>query len=256
MIEAAGASDTGRVRQNNEDRILLNLRLGLFLVADGMGGHSHGERAAELALATVEHYVESSCNGADVTWPFGYNFDLSLDSNRLATAIQLANGQVWRCSQQAPEFAGMGTTVAAVIASGDGMSVANVGDSRVYLMRDGALRQLTIDDTWISAVGARGSMTKAQMHNHPMRNFLTQAAGSKQDLDVHTSEVQLHDSDLVLICSDGLHSIVEDSTVAAVLRDYAGDIRFACKELIRTANAAGGLDNISCIVISYKGEAA
>ena len=85
--------------------------LGLFIVADGMGGHSHGERAAELAISTIEHYVESSCNGADVTWPFGYNFDISLDSNRLATAVQLANGQVWRCSQQAPEFAGMGTTL-------------------------------------------------------------------------------------------------------------------------------------------------
>src|SRR4051812_48073066 len=179
MIEAYGASDTGCVRQNNEDRILLNADLGLFIVADGMGGHSHGERAAELAISTIEHYVESSCNGADVTWPFGYNFDISFDSNRLATAVQLANGQVWRCSQQAPEFAGMGTTIAAVIVSGDHLSMANVGDSRVYLLREGNLEQLTVDDTWISAVGTRGSMTKAQIQNHPMRNFLTQAAGSK-----------------------------------------------------------------------------
>jgi serine/threonine protein phosphatase PrpC len=254
MIEANGASDTGRVRQNNEDRILLNTELGLFIVADGMGGHSHGERAAELAISTIEHYVESSCNGADVTWPFGYNFDISFDSNRLATAVQLANGQVWRCSQQAPEFAGMGTTVAAVIVSGDHLSMANVGDSRVYLLRKGNLEQLTVDDTWISAVGTRGSMTKAQIQNHPMRNFLTQAAGSKQDLDVHTKELQLLHRDLVLICSDGLHSIVEDSTIASILGS-APDARSASKDLIRTANGAGGLDNVSCIVISYTGEA-
>lgn len=255
MIEAYGASDTGCVRQNNEDRILLNADLGLFIVADGMGGHSHGERAAELAISTIEHYVASSCNGADVTWPFGYNFEISLDSNRLATAVQLANGQVWRCSQQAPEFAGMGTTVAAVIVSGERLSMASVGDSRVYLMREGALEQLTTDDTWISAVGTRGSLSKAQLQNHPMRNFLTQAAGSKQDLDVHTREVQLREGDSVLICSDGLHSSVEDSIISSVMVERAGDVRSASKELIRVANAAGGLDNVSCIIISYTGEA-
>jgi serine/threonine protein phosphatase PrpC len=256
MIHAAGASDTGCVRQNNEDRILLNSDLGLFVVADGMGGHSHGERAAELAISTLEHYVESSCNGADVTWPFGYNFQISFDSNRLATAVQLANGQVWRCSQQAPEFAGMGTTVAAVIVSGSGMSVANVGDSRVYLMRDGALQQLSVDDTWISAVGARGAMTKEQIQNHPMRNFLTQAAGSKQDLDVHTREVELRDSDHILVCSDGLHGAVDEAAITFVLRENGGDLRGACDALVRAAKSAGGLDNVSCIVITYKSETA
>jgi PPM family protein phosphatase len=199
--------------------------------------------------------VESSCNGADVTWPFGYDFDISLDSNRLATAVQLANGQVWRCSQQAPEFAGMGTTVAAVIVSGNRMSVANVGDSRVYLIRDDELQQLTVDDTWITAVGAHARMTKTQIQTHPMRNFLTQAAGSKQDLDVHTREVQLRDRDLVLICTDGLHGAVDESTIGSVLRQSAGDVHSACDELIRAANTAGGLDNISCIVIRYTSEA-
>src|SRR4051812_47199747 len=115
MIRASGASDAGCVRPNNEDRILMDEQLGLFIVADGMGGHSHGERAAELAVATLAHYVASSCSGEDVTWPFGYTFEISFDANRLTTGIQLANGQVWRCSQQAPEYTGMGTTVAAVI---------------------------------------------------------------------------------------------------------------------------------------------
>jgi len=255
MIRAVGASDKGCVRQNNEDRILLNEQLGLFLVADGMGGHSHGERAAELAIATIEHYVVSSCDRADVTWPFGYNFQISLDSNRLATAVQLANGQVWRCSQQAPEFAGMGTTVAAAIVSGSGMSVANVGDSRVYLVREGRLQQLTVDDTWINAVGVCDTMSKEQIKSHPMRNFLTQAAGSKEDLAVHTTEVQLIDLDQVLICSDGLHGIVDDAAIASMLQESRGNIRTACDELIRAAKAAGGLDNISCVVLSYANEA-
>lgn len=255
MVHAYGASDTGCVRDNNEDRILLDDRLGLFVVADGMGGHSHGEMAAELAISTVEHYVKSSRNGAEVTWPFGYNFLISLNANRLATGIQLANSQVWRCSQQAPEFAGMGTTVAALIISDDTMSVANVGDSRVYLMRGADFQQLTIDDTWLSAVGSHGSLTKTQIRNHPMRNFLTQAAGSKQDLDVHTAEIDLHDSDLILICTDGLHSVVGDPAIAAILRESAGNARAACHELIRRAKTAGGPDNVSCVVIQYTSEA-
>ena len=254
MLHAHGASDTGCVRNNNEDRILLDEELGLFVVADGMGGHSHGEMAAELAIATIAHYVKSSRNGTEVTWPFGYNFDISLDANRLSTGIQLANVQVWKCSQQAPEFAGMGTTVAAVIVSGDTMTVANVGDSRVYLLRDGDFRQLTIDDTWLSAVGSHTSMTRAQIHNHPMRNFLTQAAGSKQDLDVHTAEIDLHESDLVLICCDGLYSLVEEPAISSILLETAGDVRSACNQLIRNAKAAGGPDNVSCIVISYTSE--
>jgi protein phosphatase len=251
MIQADGASEIGCVRQRNEDRILLNCGLGLFLVADGMGGHSHGERAAELAAATVEHYVRSSSDGADVTWPFGYNFLISFDSNRLATAIQLANCQIWRNSQEAPEYAGMGSTIAAVIVSGKTVNVANVGDTRVYLLRNGDLRQLTIDDTWINAVG-RTTIHPSQIQNHPMRHFLTQAAGSKEDLDVHTCEVELRNSDQLLICSDGLHGSVEDATLALVLQNTLGDAGAACQELVRAALDAGGLDNISCIVVSYR----
>jgi protein phosphatase len=251
MIQAHGISDIGCVRESNEDRILLNETLGLYFVADGMGGHSHGEHAAELALTTVEHYVQSSANRADVTWPFGYNFEISLDENRLATAIQLANGQVWRCSQQAPEFAGMGTTLAGLIINGNGMSVANVGDSRVYLLRGGDLRQLTVDDTWINAVETQGRMTTAQIQKHPMRNFLTQAAGAKEDLNVHTSELELNESDLVLICSDGVHGVLEDAEITAILAASAGDVDAGCKRLVGAARSAGGPDNISSILIGY-----
>jgi protein phosphatase len=251
MIEVDGASDTGCVRQRNEDRILLNCKLGLFLVADGMGGHSHGERASELALATVEHYVDSSADGADVTWPFGYNFRISFDSNRLVTAIQLANTQIWRNSQESPEYAGMGSTIAAAIVSGKTVNVANVGDTRVYLLRNRELRQLSIDDTWINAVG-RTTMTPTQLQSHPMRHFLTQAAGSKEDLDVHTCEVELQDGDMLVICSDGLHGIVPDTAITSVLQNTVGDPNAACKELVHTAIGAGGLDNISCIVLSYR----
>jgi len=227
-------------------------QLGLFIVADGMGGHSHGERAAELAVATLAHYVASSCSGEDVTWPFGYTFEISFDANRLTTGIQLANGQVWRCSQQAPEYTGMGTTVAAVIVNGSLMAVANVGDSRVYLLRDNDLQQLTVDDTWTKAAGVHGNLTREQLQNHPMRNFLTQAAGSKEDLDVHTAEVELHDSDVVLLCSDGLHGVIETPEIVTILRTAGPNLASGCQALINAGKAAGGPDNISCIVLRHE----
>src|SRR3954454_4406933 len=148
MIEAHGVTDIGCVRERNEDRILVDATLGLYIIADGMGGHSHGEMAAELAIATIRHYVESSSDRFDVTWPFGYNFELSVDANRLMNAVQLANRHVWRQAESAPEYSGMGTTVAVAIVTGNRITIGNVGDSRVYLWRDGSLRQLTVDDTW------------------------------------------------------------------------------------------------------------
>jgi protein phosphatase len=252
MIRASGASDAGCVRPNNEDRILLDEQLGLFIVADGMGGHSHGERAAELAVATLEHYVASSCSGEDVTWPFGYRFEISFNANRLTTGIQLANGQVWRCSQQAPEYTGMGTTVAAVIVSDSVMTVANVGDSRVYLLRDDDLQLLTVDDTWTQAAGVHANLTREQLQNHPMRNFLTQAAGSKEDLDVHTAEVELRDSDVMLLCSDGLHGVIDAAEIFAILRAAGRDLASGCQALINAGRAAGGPDNVSCIVLRHE----
>src|SRR5262245_59597214 len=117
MIESFALTDTGCVRSENQDRILTNHSLSLFAVADGMGGHRHGAMAAELAISTMEYSVDSSRDRFDATWPFGYNFDVSVDANRLATAIQLANRQVWNEAQRSPECVGMGTTVAAILLS-------------------------------------------------------------------------------------------------------------------------------------------
>src|SRR3974377_239665 len=117
MIESFALTDIGCLRRDNQDRVLEDQSLSLFVVADGMGGHKHGEMAAELAIATMRYYIESSQDRFDVTWPFGYDFELSVDANRLVTAIQLANRQVWHHAQQAPECSGMGTTVAAILLS-------------------------------------------------------------------------------------------------------------------------------------------
>jgi protein phosphatase len=251
MLSYHAVSDPGCVRAENEDRVLADPGLGLFIAADGMGGHRHGELAAELAISTMKYFLESSFNRCDVTWPFGYNFGLSLDANRLVTCIRLANRQVWKRSEDAPEYAGMGTTIAAVIISQNAAAIANVGDSRVYLFRRGELQQLTIDDTWLNTVLQKGTLDRDALLNHPMRNVLTQAAGSQQDIDVHTKDLDLQDSDLLLLSTDGLHEIVPDDTLRSILASGA-NVQDLTAHLKNAARAEGGPDNISCVVLKYE----
>jgi protein phosphatase len=249
MINAYGVTDIGCVRERNEDRIFLDDSQGLYLIADGMGGHSHGEIAAELALTTVRCYVESSNDRHDVTWPFGYNFNLSIDANRLVTAVQLANRQVWKKAGEAPEYAGMGTTIAAVLGGDDRITVCNVGDSRIYLWRKRSLRQLTVDDTWIRAISGRevGQLDPA---THPLRNFLTQSIGSKDEVEVHTSEIEPMKGDVVILTSDGLHGLVTETEIASIL--CAGTSAEATvSTLLNQAKSAGGPDNISVVLLSF-----
>ncbi len=250
MLQYQGASDAGRVRPNNEDRILLDPDLGLFAVADGMGGHRHGQMAAELACATLRHYLESSRNPGDVTWPFGYNWKLGLDENRLITGILLANHHVWRRSEEDPAYAGMGSTLVAVLIQEEKAAIANVGDSRAYLFRRGQLSQLTTDDTWLNTVLKQGALDQKALLKHPMRNVLTQAAGTQRNLDVHTCEFELQDRDVLLLCSDGLYGVVSEEGISAILASEEC-IEQQVTQLNEAALTAGAPDNVSCILLSY-----
>jgi protein phosphatase len=249
-LEAYGISESGCVRENNEDRVLLDAGLGLFLLCDGMGGHQHGEVAAELAVTAVRYYVDASRDRLDVSWPFGYNFELSLDANRLITSLRFANRQVWRRSEQNLECAGMGTTIAAVLLSEDRAVVANIGDSRIYLFRDGELQQVSIDDTMIATLLQRGVLSTADAAKHPMRNVLTQSAGAQDHVEIHISEHELRQGDTLLLCSDGLHGVVDPTTIRSILG--GGDnVERSTDRLIAAAVAAGAPDNVSVILLRH-----
>ena len=249
MFTAAGVSDVGCVREANQDRILIEPELGLYVVADGMGGHRHGELAAELAIETMRYYMASSRDLSDATWPFGYNFELSTDANRLVTAIQLANRQVWNRSQEAPECVGMGTTIAALLSPDDVATVANAGDSRVYLLRESRLQQLSTDDTWVQVMLGRGLKEDA-IRNHPMRGVLTQAAGSREELNVHIVEVPMQAEDELLISSDGLHGVIPEAQCLSIL--LSGEsLETRVQRLIDAARIAGAPDNVSCVLALY-----
>lgn len=251
MLQYHGISDTGCVRHDNEDRILMDSNLGVFVVADGMGGHRHGEMAAELAIATLRYYLDSSRNLRESTWPFGYNFDLSLEANRLVTGILLANRQVWSRSGDAPEYTGMGSTIAAVLVNGNRAAMANVGDSRGYLFRDGVLSQLTVDDTWLNTVLRRDDISESALQNHPMRDVLTQAAGSQNDVDVHTVDIELVRNDVLFLCSDGLYEMVPQEGILSVLQS-SEMLPQKVTRLCDAARAGGAPDNISCILLRYE----
>jgi PPM family protein phosphatase len=249
MFDSYGVSDTGCVRSENQDRILIDHSSGLFMVADGMGGHRHGEIAAELAVSTLRYYVETSRESFDATWPFGYDFDLSVDANRLSTGIQLANQQVWTHAQATPECAGMGTTVAAILLGDEKTIVGNVGDSRVYLFRAGELRQISYDDTYVNAMVEREGAA-FDPANSPMRNVLTQAAGSEQSVKVHIAEQKLESGDLYLICSDGLHGVIGDAAIRSIL-STGRDVESTARRLNEAARVNGGPDNISVVLLGY-----
>lgn len=254
VIQAYGVSDVGCVRSSNQDRIVIDDQLGLYLVADGMGGHGHGEDAAELAVRSGQYYIAASRDRFDVSWPFGYDVNRSVDENRLITAIQLANRQVWKRTEQSPECAGMGTTMVAIIVSGDHAAIANVGDSRVYLMRNGDLTQLTIDDTWVENLIRSGALTEMQAKTHSMRHVLTQAVGSHDRVDVHTREETLQSGDMLLMTTDGVHGVVEHAALRSMLFGCRS-VEETAKQVIQAARANGAPDNASCILLRYNSEA-
>ena len=249
MIESYALTDIGCTRKENQDRVLADHNLGLFAVADGMGGHQHGEIAAEVAISSLRYYVEITRESFDATWPFGYNFDISQDANRLSTAIQLANQQVWKHARQSPECDGMGTTVAAVLLGDGCLTIANVGDSRIYRFRYQELTQLSYDDTLVNTMSEQGA-DPVDLANHPMRNVLTQAAGSKDALNVHLVEQPLVSGDMYLICSDGLHGVIGDAAIRSILAS-SDNLEHIAQRLNQAARGNGGPDNISTVLLSY-----
>jgi serine/threonine protein phosphatase PrpC len=245
-ISAGGCSETGPVRPLNQDWLHWDAALGLFIVADGRGGHKAGEVASHLAVDTVCDFVAASREADDLTWPFGVDPARSLEGNRLATAVRLANRRVYQEGQAHPEFTGMGTTLVAVLIGSYGAAVAGVGDSRVYLWRGNALSQLTHDDTWLQTV--LGAEAARDAVGHPMRHVLTSVIGSREDTPPEIVEPSLDRGDVLLLSTDGLHAVVDDGHIARVLADESEPGR-AAERLVADAIARKSTDNVTALVL-------
>lgn len=246
QVRAAGRTDAGPVRSANQDWLEWDLELGIFLVADGMGGHRAGDVAAHLAIDTVRQFVARSVEAADLTWPFGFDPARSVDQNRLATAVRLANQRVHGEGEAHAEFAGMGTTIVAALVSGGRVTVASVGDSRAYLWRRGLVTQLTTDDTWIETVlGAEGD--RAVLERHPMRHILTSVVGTAEDRAPELVDQALEPGDRLLLSTDGLHTVVDEAALGAMLGADEPDT--AAAALVDEALRRKTTDNVTALVV-------
>ncbi len=234
--EAAGASDQGRTRKSNEDAYGLNLNhpegANDFVVCDGMGGAAAGEIASRMA---VDAMLSAMTQGV-----------LTLDS--FQEAVGAANHSVHRSATQDPTRAGMGTTLVAMATRGNHAWVAHVGDSRCYRLRDGQLERLTLDHSLVDEQVRLGQLTPAQAETSPMRNVITRAVGTQDQVDADLIEFEVECGDLYLLASDGLMREVNDDRIAGILR-HAGRLDETCNQLIAAANEAGGHDNITCVLV-------
>ena len=248
-ISSAVASHPGLRREENEDTYSIREDLSLYMVADGMGGHAAGEIASRLAVDTIVAFV-SDTRDADInrTWPFPYDHTLSLDGNRLKAAFRLANRKLGSAVDANDTLRGMATTAAAVLFGHGTPTVAHVGDSRVYVCRDGLLHQITQDHSWVSEQVRAGVMTERDARRHPWRNVVTRALAGGDDPEVDVADIDVRTGDRIMLCSDGLHGVVMPDQLETLVRKgkTLGD---TCQALIDAANAAGGPDNITVVLL-------
>ncbi|HXT30779.1 MAG TPA: protein phosphatase 2C domain-containing protein [Vicinamibacterales bacterium] len=251
MIEAHALTDAGPVRKSNQDSFISDPELQLFVVADGMGGHSGGEVASGLAVETISGFIRRTEEDAEFSWPYGIEPALSFAGNRLRTAVHLANRRVFRAAERYDEYTGMGTTVVGALISGSRLVVANAGDSRLYLFADGRLTQVTRDDTWAATVLASQQNPNAAPPSEAMRRVLTNVVGARDQAEVRMSEHDLRGGEMILLCSDGLHGVLDDGALQKIMG--AGAPADVVPQLIAAALAGGARDNITAVVARYNG---
>jgi serine/threonine protein phosphatase PrpC len=249
-IRSCGLSDVGLTRVHNEDYFEIDPSHRLYVVADGMGGHSYGEVAAQLAVQAIRRFVEKSLD-KDTTWPIKLDDRLARHSNLLKMAIQNAHADVLRAISRDGSLHGMGSTVVGILIHGDMAAVAHVGDSRAYRLRNGKLEQLTQDHTWVHEQVVAGLLSKEQARSHPLKNVVTRALGGESEIAIDVREVPVQPGDVFLICSDGLTGMLSDADIRERLA-AARPLQETCRDLVNEANGRGGLDNVTVVLLAIE----
>jgi protein phosphatase len=253
-VTCSGTSDVGRKRTHNEDAFLLLSEESLYCVADGMGGHASGEVASRIAVEEMSEFFRMTGRDDEATWPFKIDPERAYEENRLLTGVKLANLRIFERAATDQRLRGMGTTLVAASfpKGGRAILVGHVGDSRAYLLRKGALRQLTEDHSLLNDYRKSRSLTPEEIESFPHKNVIVRALGMKDTVEVDLVREELEDGDVALLCSDGLSGMVPDARMAEILRASAGDLRRASQALVDAANEAGGADNVTCVLVQAK----
>jgi len=245
LVKAAGLTDQGKVRSNNEDAVLVDESRGLLIVADGMGGHQAGEVASDMAITSVnaglEQLTRLGTGGATIDENF------TTDTNRLGTAMKLANQAIFEAAKAHSQSHGMGTTCTAALISNGRLSLAHVGDSRCYLVRNGRMEQLTQDHSLVMEQVRQGLLSPDDQAVQAGQNILTRSLGTEASVRIDLDEHPLLPGDLVLLCSDGLIKELNDDQILHVAAETP-DPQPLVRRLVDMANAAGGRDNIAVAV--------
>ncbi len=249
-IEVAGETNVGRKRNHNEDNFAIMTEFGLFLVADGMGGHASGEVASKMAVDAMQEFFSQTAEDPERTWPYKMDRSKGYEENRLITGVKLANLRIYETAQRESKKRGMGTTFVSLFTANDGLYIAHVGDSRVYRFRAGKLEPMTEDHSLLNDYIKMKRLTAEEIANFPHKNVIVRALGMKDTVKVDTRFEVPQANDTFLLCSDGLSGPVTDPEMAEILTTHT-DIKVAAAKLIERANENGGPDNITCVLIHW-----
>lgn len=250
-IRYAGNTHVGMKRDHNEDSLYLLPEENVYIVADGMGGHASGEVASQMAVETVAQFSRDTAEDEEVTWPFKMDKDRKYQENRLATSIKLANLRIFEQAQANPKQKGMGTTIVTTMFIDKDIIVGHVGDSRVYMLRDGVYTQITEDHSLLNDYIKMKDLTPEEIENFPHKNVIVRALGMKETVQVDIYSAEAKNKDIYLLCSDGLSGMVKDEEMRDILTSCNDDLEQACNRLIQQANQAGGTDNITVVLAQF-----
>lgn len=237
-------TDIGRVREENEDIYLIkeeDPNYKLFVVCDGMGGHKAGKVASTMTVELINKYFDEKVNNV--------SFDQESILEVLIDSIKVANSTVYKKSEEDPECYGMGSTIVAGLAYENKVYIAHAGDSRAYVIKQNQIERLTHDHSYVEELVENGTITKEEADIHPRRNVITRAVGNEENIEVEINTFDLDTKAIILLCTDGLTSMVKDEEIFEIINDHPDSPQDACDALIEKANALGGNDNITCIVI-------
>jgi PPM family protein phosphatase len=246
-LQCVGLTDTGKVREHNEDTIALDGDIGLLVLADGMGGYNAGEVASGIAVKTIVNLVRESVEREDLS-----NGDresgLSRPSIILRDAIHRANKIIYQTARTQPQCEGMGTTVVSALFFDNRISIAHVGDSRLYRLRSDKLEQVTMDHSLLQELVDRGFYSAEEAQRAANKNYVTRALGVEPTVEVELREVPVQKGDCYILCSDGLSDMVEDDDIHLTMTTFGDSLETVAKQLIQLTNDNGGKDNVSVVM--------
>ena len=246
-LQFVGESDTGKIREHNEDTIAFDIDAGLVVLADGMGGYNAGEVASGIAGKTILNLVRESVERENLASSDAAT-GMSRRSIVLRDAIQRANKIIFQTAKTQPNCEGMGTTVVAALFHDNRMTIAHVGDSRLYRVRDGKLEQLTLDHSLLQELVDRGFYSPEEAARASNKNYVTRALGVEAQVEVELHEEPVQKGDYFILCSDGLSDMVEDADILLTIKTFGANLDTVAKQLVQLANNNGGRDNISVLV--------